>query len=65
MKKQTEPESQSCPYCNHSQDNPCVLANEKTVIEGKEYSACCTNLNANKLKPKNKANKTTKKKNKN
>jgi hypothetical protein len=33
---------QKCPYCTPTDPNPCVFATAKTVIDGKEYSACCS-----------------------
>jgi hypothetical protein len=54
MKKQPELKTQKCPFCTpENPDNNCVLANAKTIIDGKEYSACCSN-------PKEKNTKDTK-----
>ena len=51
MKTQKKSKSASCPFCTPSNpDNSCVLANAKTVIDGVEYSACCSNPNP--AKPK-------------
>ena len=51
MKTRKKSKSAGCPYCTPTNpDNPCVLANAKTVIDGKEYSACCSNPNM--VKPK-------------
>jgi hypothetical protein len=46
MKDQEKMKSKKCPYCTPTDtENPCVLATAKTVIDGKEYSACCSNSN--------------------
>jgi hypothetical protein len=43
MKDQSNVKGQKCPYCTpKDQENPCVFATAKTVIDGKEYSACCS-----------------------
>ena len=45
MRKQAKTDTKKCPYCTPTDpDNPCYFATAKTVIDGKEYSACCSNL---------------------
>jgi hypothetical protein len=54
MKDETKTKGHKCPYCTPvDQENPCVLAGAKTIIDGKEYSACCS-------KTETKTNKTKK-----
>lgn len=44
MNNQAKTKGHKCPYCTPTDpENPCVLATVKTVIDGKEYSACCSN----------------------
>jgi hypothetical protein len=58
MKNQAKTKSHKCPYCSPTNpETQCVLANAKTVIDGKEYSACCSNPN----KVETKIKKSTKK----
>ena len=51
MKDQSKKKSKRCPYCTPTdKENPCVLATAKTVIDGKEYSACCSISNKTETK---------------
>jgi hypothetical protein len=44
MKDTTRSKSHKCPFCTpENAADQCVLATAKTIIDGKEYSACCTN----------------------
>jgi hypothetical protein len=46
MNDKTKMKNKKCPYCTPTDpENPCVLATAKTVIDGKEYSACCSSSN--------------------
>jgi hypothetical protein len=46
MNDQPKTKVQKCPYCTPTDpENPCILATAKTIIDGKEYSACCSNPN--------------------
>ena len=59
MKNQEKTKGHKCPYCTPADpENPCLLATAKTVIDGKEYSACCLNPNRKETK---KTKKTAKK----
>jgi hypothetical protein len=61
MKNQAKTKANKCPYCTPANpENQCVLATAKTVIDGKEYSACCSNLNTTETKNQ-KATKTPEK----
>ncbi len=62
MKKQAKTQNKKCPHCTPTDpENPCILATVKTVIDGKEYSACCQNLQKTETKkPKNTETKTKK-----
>jgi hypothetical protein len=54
MKDQRKKKSKRCPYCTPTdKENPCVLATAKTVIDGKEYSACCSISNKTETKERN------------
>jgi hypothetical protein len=54
MKDQVKKKSYKCPYCTPTdKKNPCVLATAKTVIDGKEYSACCETSNKTETKERN------------
>ncbi len=51
MKDKTK--GHNCPFCTPADpENPCTLAGAKTVIDGKEYSACCSNPIKNETKTK-------------
>jgi hypothetical protein len=57
MKNQAKPKGNKCPYCEPTDpENPCILATAKTVIDGKEYSACCSNQNKIKTEKQTKKN---------
>jgi hypothetical protein len=57
MKNQAKTKGYNCPYCKPTDpENQCILATAKTVIDGKEYSACCSNLNKIKTKNQKKKN---------
>lgn len=63
MKNTTHPKTHKCPYCTpETAADQCVLATAKTIIDGKEYSACCTNREEKSIKEKDKKinQKTTK-----
>ncbi len=43
MNSQSKTKSHKCPYCTPTDpENPCVFATAKKVIDGKEYSVCCS-----------------------
>jgi hypothetical protein len=44
MKDTPKSKSHKCPFCTpENAADQCILATAKTVIDGKEYSACCSN----------------------
>jgi hypothetical protein len=58
MKDQRKKKSKTCPCCTPTdKENPCVLATVKTVIDGKEYSACCSISNKTETKKETKEHK--------
>lgn len=62
MKNQAKTKDHKCPYCTPTDpENPCILATAKTVIDGKEYSACCSNPNKKETKESKKTKKKPKK----
>jgi hypothetical protein len=53
MKDTSKAKTNKCPFCTpENAADQCILATAKTVIDGKEYSACCSNREEESLKQK-------------
>jgi hypothetical protein len=62
MNDQAKTKNKKCPYCTPTDpESQCVLATIRTVIDGKEYTACCSNQNNSKQKKAKNPKKESKK----
>ncbi len=53
MKDAPHSKTTKCPFCTpENAAGQCILATAKTIIDGKEYSACCTNLEKKSIEEK-------------